>query len=165
MGAEYFFAARIGDDHQFAALTAAASGIIWSAFAAEFILMATISQNKIDYCREHILELIIILLPVLGMLGTVQIGRELRINQITKAANLYRLRGLGIRFWQSLLMFDFVNRLLSGPPQKQLQGLRILTEKKRDELQQLEARIQRLESIACPPAAECQVQPDSRRAA
>lgn len=165
LGTEYFFSARIGDDYQFAALTAAASGIIWSAFAAEFILMATISQNKIDYCREHILELIIILLPILGMLGTVQIGRELRINQITKAANLYRLRGLGVRFWQSLLMFDFVNRLLSGPPPKQLKRLKVLSEKKRDELQQLEARIQRLESQFFPSAAEAQIAPDSRRAA
>ena len=146
LAAEYFLAARLGNDHLLAGLTAAASGIIWASFTAEFILMAAISRSKFSYCKEHFLELLIILLPILGVLGTIQIGRELRINQITKAANLYRLRGLAVRSWQALTMFEAVNRILGGPPQKQIQTLRLLVEKKQDELHQLQAQIQRLES-------------------
>ena len=146
LAAEYFFAEQLASDHLLAGFTAAASGIIWAAFSAEFILMATVSRNKFEYCRHHFLELLIILLPALGVLGTIQLGRELRINQITKAANLYRLRGLATRSWQSLTMFEFVDRVLSGPPQKTIERLKLLVEKKQDELSQLESRIHHLES-------------------
>lgn len=165
LGAEYFFASRMGNDHMLAGLTAASSGVIWAAFTAEFILMAAISRSKIDYCKEHYLELLIILLPAFGLLGTIQLGRELRINQITKAANLYRLRGLAIRSWQSLTMLEAVDRILSGPPEKRIEKLRRLIEKKQDELNQLESQVQSLESSirlssswtdvnASPPAPE-----------
>lgn len=145
LAAEYFCAARLGNDHLLAGLTAGASGIIWASFTAEFILMAAISRSKFNYCKEHFLELMIILLPALGVLGTIQLGRELRINQITKAANLYRLRGLAVRSWQALTMFEAVDRILSGPPAKRIETLRLLVEKKRDELHQLESQIQRIE--------------------
>ena len=108
--------------------------------------MAAISRSKFDYCKQHFLELLIILLPALGALGTIQLGRELRINQITKAANLYRLRGLAIRSWQSLTMFETVDRVLSGPPRKRIEKLKLLMEIKQDELAQLEKRIRHIES-------------------
>ena len=146
LAAEYFCSARLGNDHLLAGLTAAASGLIWAAFTAEFILMAAISRSKFDYCKQHFLELLIILLPALGALGTIQLGRELRINQITKAANLYRLRGLAIRSWQSLTMFETVDRVLSGPPRKRIEKLKLLMEIKQDELAQLEKRIRHIES-------------------
>lgn len=146
LATEYFCAFRIGNDHLLAALTAAASAIIWAAFTAEFVVMAAISRSKIDYCKQHFLELLIILLPLLGFLGSIQLGRELRINQITKAANLYRLRGLLNRTWQALTMFQFVDRILSGPPQKHLHRLKIQLEVKEDEIDQLRNRIRMIES-------------------
>ena len=146
LAAEYFCSEQLSGDHLLAGLTAATSGIIWTAFTAEFVLMAAIARSKFDYCKQHWLELLIILLPALGVLGTVQIGRELRINQITKAANLYRLRGVGIRAWQSLTMFEFVDRLVSGPPRRRLEKLLLLVEKKQDELGQLEDQIRRIEA-------------------
>ena len=146
LAAEFVLAERLANDHRLAALTSAASAIIWAAFTAEFILMAAISRSKFDYCKQHFLELLIIMLPAFGVLGTIQIGRELRINQITKAANLYRLRGLAIRSWQSLTMFESVDRVLSGPPQKRIEKLKLLAEKKQDELFQLQSQIEQIES-------------------
>ncbi|WP_373651321.1 hypothetical protein [Schlesneria sp. DSM 10557] len=145
---EYVFAQRVAEDELFADLTAAASGLIWSAFTAEFIVMAAISRSKLDYCKEHFLEVLIILLPIFGFLATMQLGHHLRLNQVTKAANLYRLRGVALRTWQSVVTFECIARLFGGSPERRIETLRIRLEKKQDEVHYLEQEIRRIESLS-----------------
>ena len=42
------------------------TGVIWFAFAAEFILMVSVAERKIAYCLAHWIDLAIIVLPLLS---------------------------------------------------------------------------------------------------
>lgn len=61
------------------------TGLIWFAFVAEFIIMISVAERKLVYCKHHWLDLAIILLPVISSL------RSLRILRATKIAALERL--------------------------------------------------------------------------
>ena len=63
-------------------------GVIWFAFAAEFILMVSIAEKKVAYCKEHWIDLAIILLPLASFL------RSLSIVKATRLANLMRIQQL-----------------------------------------------------------------------
>ncbi len=94
------------------------TGVIWFAFAAEFILMISIAEKKLQYCKEHWIDLAIILLPLISFLRTLTIARTLRVanlmrmQQLTKLARVYRLRGLAIKAFRVLVLFELTDRLL-----------------------------------------------------
>ena len=102
------------------------TGLIWFAFAAEFIVMVSVAEKKLRYCREHWLDLAIILLPLISFLRSLRIVRATRlarmakVQQLTKMSRLYRLRGLAMRGFRALLMLKLLNRLLGISPEKRL---------------------------------------------
>ncbi|MEM6469674.1 MAG: potassium channel protein [Planctomycetota bacterium] len=94
------------------------TGVIWFAFAAEFILMVSIAEKKIEYCKQHWIDLAIILLPLVSFLRTLSLAKAtrladlMRIQQLTKIARAYRLRGTAIKAFRVLVLFELTERLL-----------------------------------------------------
>jgi hypothetical protein len=115
------------------------TGLIWLAFAAEFIVMASVAERKLRYCKEHWLDLAIILLPLISFLRSLRVvratrlARVARVQQLSRMSRLYRLRALAVRGFRALLMLELLNRLLRISPEKQLRKyLEQLQEKEKE---------------------------------
>ena len=121
------------------------TGVIWFAFAAEFILMVSVAERKLIYIKNHWIDLAIILLPLLSFLRTLQVARVSRlfrvakIPQITKLARAYRLRGTALRALRALIVLEVLQRLLARNPDKLIDRL----EKRRRELERESRLIRR----------------------
>ncbi len=129
----------------------ASMALIWFAFAAEFIVMVSVAERKWKYCRDHWLDLAIILLPVISFLRSLRIVRATRvarlakIQQLSRMGRLYRLRGLAMRALRALMILQLLNRLFRIGPERQLQKLRALLAEKQVEIQALNRQIAELE--------------------
>jgi hypothetical protein len=150
IGIEHIWEQRLTSDPLLSGLLGAATGLIWFAFAGEFILRLSIAPSKLDYCKRHWIDLAIVLLPLLAFLRALQLGRLLRLQQLTRTARVFRLRGVMLRAWRALLLVDAVNRLLNGPPGRRLVKLRATLAQKEHELEELRAEIARLEKAVAP---------------
>ncbi|MCA9042290.1 MAG: hypothetical protein KDA65_18200, partial [Planctomycetaceae bacterium] len=80
----------------FSYLLRGGEGFIWFAFTFEFIVMLHIVEKKFQYCKANWLDIAIILLPVLGFLRILRLGRLVqltsRIPQLGRMARLYNMR-------------------------------------------------------------------------
>ncbi|MEO1615785.1 MAG: potassium channel protein [Planctomycetota bacterium] len=105
------------------------TGVIWFAFAAEFILMVSIAEKKIEYCKEHWIDLAIILLPLVSFLRTLSLAKVtrladlMRIQQITNLARAYRLRGTALKAFRVLILFELTERLLRVSDERKIEKL------------------------------------------
>ena len=86
------------------------------------------------------------LLPLVAFLQALRLGRLLRLQQLTRTARLYRLRGVLLRAWRALLLIDAISRLINGPAEKRLVKLRATLIQKEQELADLRAEIAKLEA-------------------
>lgn len=148
IGVEYLWKERIEADPLLSGLLNGAGGLIWFAFAGEFILRFSIAHSKWSYVRSHFIDLAIVLLPLFAFLQALRLGRLLRLQQLTRTARLYRLRGVALRAWRALLLIDAVSRLINGPAEKRLVKLRATLIQKEQELADLRAEIAKLEATA-----------------
>lgn len=129
------------------------TGLIWFAFTAEFIIMISAAENRLDYCKKHWLDLAIILLPLISFLRSLQIVRASRLAKLTKVQQLskmfrvYRLRGVSTKALRALLLLEVAERLLRPKPAKHLVKLRLEHRRLTRELRELEALIERVESV------------------
>ncbi len=144
---DYFWADRLAANPLLSGLLNGANGIIWFAFAGEFILRLSIADNKWTYLKGHVVDLAIVLLPLFSFLQALRLGRILRLQQLTRTARLYRLRGVSLRAWRALLLVDAVSRIINGPPQRRLARLRETLTQKEQELAALRTEIAKLESL------------------
>ena len=157
MVVDYVWKGRIEADPLLSGLLNGAGGLIWFAFASEFILRFSIAQSKWSYVRTHFIDLAIVLLPLFAFLQALRLGRLLRLQQLTRTARLYRLRGVALRAWRALLLIDAVSRLIHGPAEKRLVKLRATLVQKEQELADLRAEIAKLEATTAAtsgPSAE-----------
>lgn len=123
----------------------ASESLIWFAFAIEFVVMFSVSSKKLRYCRDHWMDLVIILAPMVGFLRLVRMARVLRLSQVSRAARAYRLRGLSQRMFRGLLVLSLVRNLLEGDPAKRLTKLQEELRDRELDLEQLRAEIVRVE--------------------
>ena len=102
------------------------TGIIWFAFAAEFILMVSIAEKKWDYLKENWIDLTIIALPFFSFLRSLQavrgtkLAKLAKVSQITKLVRAYRLRGTALKAFRALILLDVLTRLIRTSPEQQL---------------------------------------------
>lgn len=107
------------------------TGVIWFGFAAEFILMVSIAEKKLEYCKQHWIDLAIILLPLVSFLRSLQLARAsrlaklMRIQQLTNLVRAYRLRGTAIKAFRVLVLFDLTHRILRVSEQRRIEKLEI----------------------------------------
>ena len=142
---EFLLAERLESDWRLARATQFGTALIWWAFTIEFILMVSVTEKKLAYCKKHWLDLAIILLPLLAFLRALRLGRLLRLQNLSKTARMYKLRGVAMRTYRALLLIDAVQRLLEGKPERRLVKLRQRLADQEQQLAELRAEIQKLE--------------------
>jgi voltage-gated potassium channel len=126
------------------------TGLIWFAFAVEFIVMVSVAERRLDYCRKHWLDLIIILLPLVSFLRTLSFARASRLiklgklQQVTRLVRVYRVRGVAMRGFRALLLLEIVHRLLRTDPKKRIKKLEEKYNEKLHELEILRHDIEQL---------------------
>ncbi|MFG0290311.1 MAG: potassium channel protein [Rhodopirellula sp. JB044] len=140
------------------------TGVIWFAFAAEFILMVSIAEKKLDYVRKHWVDLAIIALPFFSFLRSMQAVRGTRLAklaklpQLTKLARAYRLRGTVLKAFRALVLLDVSARLFRKTPEKQLVRLREelrVTQREARLIRLLIARLEREVNSQDAPDSDC----------
>lgn len=129
------------------------TGMIWFAFAAEFIVMVSVAEKKLRYCRQHWLDLAIILLPFIAFLRSLRVVRATRmarlakIEQLSRMGRLYRLRGLAMRAVRALMILQLINRMFRIGPERQLRKLNMVLREKKKEIDLLQREIKKLEEL------------------
>lgn len=130
------------------------TGLIWFAFATEFLVMVSVTDKKLRYCKKHWLDLVIILLPLISFLRTWQMLRASKLikfsklQQLSKIIRAYRLRGVTMRALRALLVLDILQRILRTKPERRLAKLEELYAEKEAELAMLRDEIEQLRSSA-----------------
>ena len=149
---EHFFRAQVDQYAWLRALLHIGTGVIWFAFAAEFILMVSVAEKKWAYVRANWLDLAIILLPVVSFLRSLRIVRVTRLaqlaraQQLTKMARVYRLRGTAMKAFRALVLLELFHRLTGSDPQRRLRRLRDQLQEKQQEVHRLQREIAHIEA-------------------
>ncbi len=117
------------------------AGFIWLAFAFEFTLMLSVTNEKIAYCKQHWINILIILMPLLAFLRNVQAIRALRAAQSTHFLRVYRLRGVLMRLRHALVALSAIERLLYRNPEKLEKKLMQQRQRLHRDLAEIEARL------------------------
>ncbi|MCC9601947.1 prefoldin subunit [Stieleria sp. JC731] len=126
------------------------TGVIWFAFAAEFILMVSIAEKKIQYCKDHWIDLAIILIPLVSFLRSLSLARTtklanlVRFQQLSNAMRAYRLRGTAIKAFRVLVLFDIFERLLSPNCERRIEKMEAQLEELEKQSRLLRQRIAKL---------------------
>ncbi len=148
---EYLMSEQVARSYSLGLVTQLSGGFIWLAFVVEFLVMISIVTHRLDFVKTHWLDLAIICLPLIAFLRVLRVGRLgrlLRLNQLAKVsrtAKAFRLKGLALRVWRAILLFEVFERMAHRDREKQLLKLReVLLEKERD-LAALQKTIERLE--------------------
>lgn len=109
----------------------AVQAFIWIAFTFEFILMFSVTREKLDYCKANWIDLFIILLPLISFLRTFRAIQGIaRVNQLARA---YRFKGVITKVRQALVLADLVQRIMYPNPESQLKALQKSIQKNRRE--------------------------------
>lgn len=154
IAAEHFWQSQIAASPTLSLLTHAGEGVIWAAFTVEFIIMISVVEKRLEYCKKHWIDIAVICLPLIAFLRALRISRLLRLNTLTKTARIYRMRGTLMRMYRAFLVLELLERVLRIDPEKKLRKLQeVLLEKER-EVEQLRSQICRLEERIAEPAAE-----------
>ncbi|MGC6448493.1 MAG: potassium channel protein [Rubripirellula sp.] len=132
---EYFLKAQVIAHPSLRIAIHVSTGIIWFAFAFEFIVLVAVARKKFAYCKTHWLDIVIILIPLFSFLRTLQV---MRASQISKMARVYRLRGTAVRALRALILLEFFQRFAARDP-----AVRIDRMEKQLEEVELQAKILR----------------------
>jgi voltage-gated potassium channel len=129
------------------------TGLIWCAFALEFILMVSVTHRKWAYVRRNWIDLAIILLPLISflrslrMIRVVKLAQYAKIQQLAQMTRIYRLRGLFAKTLRALFLFEFANRVMRITPEKKLRRLQAEYQEREEELRELLAEIHKIEAL------------------
>lgn len=121
------------------------AGFIWLAFAFEFTLMLSITGEKMAYCRQHWINILIILLPLLAFLRNIQAIRALRAARSANLLRVYRVRGVLMRLRHALVALSAVERLLYRNPERLEKKLLQERSQLQHEIDALDSRLQQVQ--------------------
>lgn len=153
LGVSFAWEAQIASNPRLATTIQVAETVIWLAFAFEFFVMIGIVDKKIRYCREHWIDIAIIVLPLVAFLRIARLARLSQLQKLGRTARVYRMRGTAMRLWRALLLLEAFDRMIRGRPEQQLVKLHQQLEIKQQEVADLQERIRQLESKANAAAA------------
>lgn len=142
--AEALRIARLYNPH-LAMFIQSGTAVIWLAFTLEFIVMISIVDHKLRYCKQHSIDLAVILLPLAAFLRVARLGRLLRLQQLSKTARMYRIRGLLLKAYRAVLVLEVFDRLTRGGPEARLTRLREALAEKESDVAALRKEISELE--------------------
>ncbi len=118
------------------------TSIVWFAFALEFIIMFSLAEKKLVYCKRHWVNIAIILLPYIACLRMFRLFHFLRMAKASKILRAYRLRGIVARGMRLALVFNLIDRLMERNPAKYLIALEEQISEKKAELKALEEKVE-----------------------
>lgn len=127
------------------------TGIIWFAFAGEFIVMVSVAEKKLRYCKEHWIDLAIIVLPLFSFLRSLRLFRvmglanALRVSQLSKLARVYRLRGTAVKALRALVLLDVFYRVLGIDVSRRIMKLERKLEDVESEAKEIRRQISKLQ--------------------
>lgn len=148
---EFFMKAQVAQYTWLRIMLHAGTGIIWLAFALEFILMVSVAEKKLIYCKEHWIDLAIIVLPLFSFLRSLQLLRAtgitqaLRIPTLTKFARVYRLRGTAVKALRAMVLLELLHRILGGNVDRKIEKLQRQLAEAETEAKDLRRKISKLE--------------------
>ena len=117
------------------------TALIWFSFALEFILLVSLAEKKLAFCKKHWINIVIILLPLLAFLRSLQLFRFLRMAKAGRLMRVYRLKGLATRMAKLATIFNLIDRVLSRNPEKYDAHLREKISEKEEELAELKSKL------------------------
>jgi len=138
---DFGFAETVQASQQLQLALAVLVALIWFSFALEFVIMVSLAPKKLAYCRKHWINIVIVLLPLLAFLRSLQLFRFLRVARASKLAKVYRLRGLTARLLKIALAFNLVERIMAMNPEKHAAQLEEKIAEKEKELADLHLRL------------------------
>lgn len=147
---EFFLKAQVAQYAWLRFFLHVGTGVVWFAFAFEFILMVSVAEKKLEYCKKHWLDLAIVLLPLVSFLRSIRLIRAtraaklMRATQMTKMLRMYRLRGTAIKALQALVLLEVFQRLVNRNPEKTIAKLEARVDELEDEAKHLRRKITRL---------------------
>ena len=148
---EFFMKTQVAEYAWLRLMLHLSTGVIWFAFAAEFILMVSVADKKIAYCKSHWIDLAIILLPLFSFLRSLRVlrathaAKALRLPQITKMARIYRLRGTAVKALRALVLLDFFQRVMHSNVDRSIENLQRQLGDLEAEAKEVRRKIARLE--------------------
>jgi hypothetical protein len=148
---EFFMKAQVVQYSWLRAFLHLGTGVIWFAFAFEYILMVSVAKKKLIYCKDHWIDLAIIMLPLFSFLRTLRILRTTRVAQLvrlpmlTKLARVYRLRGTAVKVLRALMVLEVLQRMYGGNPERQIDRLQKKLDEAELEAKQIRRKIVKLE--------------------
>ena len=138
---DFGFPTAVEDSFQVRVALAILMSLIWFSFALEFVVMVSLAPKKLDYCKRHWINIVIIVLPLIAFLRSLQLFRFLKVAQAGKLAKVYRLRGLMTRSLKIALAFNLIDRILSNNPEKYCASLEEKIAEKEEELAELRDKL------------------------
>ncbi len=148
---EFFMKSQVAQYSWLRMLLHVSTGVIWFAFAAEFILMVSVADKKIAYCKKNWIDLAIIVLPLFSFLRSLRLLRAtrvtnaLRLQQLTKMARVYRLRGTAVKALRALILLEFFHRFISNDVDRKIEKLKAQLADVESEAKEIRRKIARLE--------------------
>lgn len=147
---EFFMKSQVADYAWLRLFLHLGTGVIWFAFAAEFILMVSVTERKFAYCKKHWIDLAIILLPLFSFLRSLRalratrVANVMRIPQISKLARVYRLRGTAVKAVEALILLGVFHRWTRRNPDKVIAKMELQLEETELEAKRLRRQIAKL---------------------
>ena len=136
------------------------TGLIWCAFAIEFIVMVSATDRKLAYIKKNWIDLAIILLPLVSFLRSLRVVRAAniakfaKVQQLTKMSRIYRMRGLVAKSIRALMVLEVMHRLFNVSPEKRIDKLNRKLADLEEEASEIRSQIKRLQSQAAESATQ-----------
>lgn len=124
---EIFFSRQVQASAGLALGMDAATRLIWFAFALEFIVMMAVTPRRTEYALRHWVDLVIILLPFVAFLRSLQVlraGQVLKAQRMSQFARVYRLRGVAVKLLQAVLMLRVLEGMSERAARRRIKGIR-----------------------------------------
>lgn len=119
-------------------IMASIQDIVWTAFAFEFLLMFSLTNEKLKYCKKNWIDLLIILLPFVSFLRTFRFSQIARLKYATRS---FKLRGVMTKTRQGLIFIDFIRRIFRIKPESELRRLQKMLRDNEQERKNLEQKL------------------------
>jgi voltage-gated potassium channel len=94
------------------------TSLIWLGFTVEFLWMVAAAPKRLNYCMQHWINLVIILVPLVAFLRVLNMLRLSRMVRAGRLLRAYRLRGLSSRIWRLVMLFNLFERFQQRDPAK-----------------------------------------------
>lgn len=147
IGIEFIYEREIGANAAYHLGVNLATCLIWLAFTVEFVVVMSLHRKKLRYCKEHWIDLAIILLPLIAFLRAARLTRLARLQRLSKTARIYRIRGLFVKLQRAVLMLSIVKRILHARPEARLKSLEEKLREKAAEMSLIREEIEELHRI------------------